>query len=496
MYTLVSIDTEYCAAPWEGPVAVGEDSTAVVPSPANGPDGSSSGEPSRRPAVVSQRRFRRLRVIGFRLAQLGPFGVIFASYSILIDYLPSGGFTADWLRSVFAWVCATLVGLVVLVAFQQPAVRRMLVPDPPLQPDPADPAGPAPPGPAVRPPAEVAEPQVLRRSSGTAPASSVYEIMAGGRHRLLASLRDGVHGDTRVRGWPQFLDGDSPPGAVGSAYGLRLALALDIRDPRLEVAEVIRSVLAMQHPGGGWAARPQRADVARPEITAFVLPALIRAGLDTGTRTALVARFGELLDPVADPGLALTTVITTSLSALADVDPSSARVAQLAEQLEHGAQIVPDRTPLQFGWGRWADGRVAGPSVPHTARTVVALARADQVAPDPSGRRARYIAAGAEWLRHHADYEYLDEQVNRPAGEGTDAVVVGHFTPAWVARALIMAGDEDDLNRVRSAVRAVLDCQIDGVWRRRNSDLEPIWMMYQGVAVLQGYSLRNLPWPP
>jgi hypothetical protein len=435
--------------------------------------------PATEPATarVRRRRFERLRAIGLYVGRLSPYGVVFGTYGVLIDELPGSSFSPGWLRNVFAAVVGVLAGLVVMTVFQRPAVRGALTPQ--------------------EEPAARALPAAGDSRQAAAPrAESVHDILAGTRERLLAELRDGRRGAVAVRGWPQFLDdAEKPPGAVGSAYGLRLAQVLDVRDARLDTADVVRSVLEMQRPGGGWAARAQRSAGARPEITAFVLPALVRAGLDTATHTRLAGVLEYLLDPAGDPGLAVTTVITSALCALADVAPGSPRLAELANALDRGAQVVPGGAELAVAWGLRCDGRPHTPSVPHTARAVVALYRAAQVGDDLDGRWLRGADAGAAWLRAHADHEYLDEQVHRPEGDDTDQVVVGHFTPAWVARALFAAGDGAGSQPLAAAVAVVRDSQRDGIWRR-NNDLEPIWMTYQGVAVLREYALRNLPWPP
>jgi hypothetical protein len=452
--------------------------------------GEQPAEPmSRTPAAGGQvatagarprRRFERLRAIAWNVGRLSPYAVVFSVYGAVLDYLPDSWFAAGWLRYVFGAMIGLLTGLAVLAVFQQPAVRRALQPPP------------RPAGEVVPPP----PPQAQAPAPAAAVVPSVRDILGGAQAKLMAELREGMRGEDLVRGWPQFLDDpDKPPGAVGSAYGLRLVQALDIRDGRLDPAQVIRSVLLMQRPGGGWSSRAQRVAGARPEQTAFVLPALVRAGLDTQTRARLVGVLEGLLDPVTDPALALTTVVATSLVALAEVAPGSPYIPRLAAALDRGALIVQDGERQTVAWGHRVQGP-ATPSTPHTARAVLALLLAARIAPERGGRYARQAAAGAGWLRAHANLAYQDEQVRRPQGEDTDMVVVGHFTAAWVARALLACGDGADSAALLRAVAEVRDAQDGGVWRPPNTALEPVWMTYQGVAVLREYALRNLPWPP
>jgi hypothetical protein len=422
------------------------------------------------------RRFERLRAVLLALGKVGPFGVTFATYSLLIDHLANSWFKVPLLRYAFAAACATLVGLVVMMFFQRPAVQRALAP-----------VGPPPAVLVVTEP-----PATLPAASRPAPYT-VHELRAGTRSRLLADLRDGVKGAVQLRGWSQFLGDRAAPSAIGSSYGLRLAQLLDLRDPALDRARIVNSVLALQRPGGGWAARSQRGDAGRPEVTAWVLPALVRAGLPAADRAPLVARLEQLIDPEHDAGLSRTTVVTASLSALAELAPDSAMVDVLLEMVETGVQI-PSGASLA-AWARSVSGRRTEPSVPHTARVVVALRRLAAARPSKASTAHELAEAGTAWLRANADFELDDEQVRRPAGEATDVLVVGHFTPAWVAKALMYADNEADLDLLRRVVRRILDLQRNGVWRWRQTDLEPIWMSYQAMAVLTEYCLRNLPWP-
>src|SRR5262249_61667015 len=126
------------------------------------------------------------------------------------------------LRSIFAAACATLVGLLVVLLFQHPAVRRALAP--------------------VRPP----PPPATLPAAGRPAPYTVHDLRAGARDRLLADLRDGVKGTVQLRGWSQFLGERVLPSALGSSYGLRLAQLLDLREPSVDRSCIVSSGLARQ----------------------------------------------------------------------------------------------------------------------------------------------------------------------------------------------------------------------------------------------------------
>ena len=311
-------------------------------------------------------------------------------------------------------------------------------------------------------------------------------------------LRAGTASDRPLYGWSQFFGSRQNPSAIGTAYGLRLAMALDVQDSRLELPRIVSSLLSSERPGGGWSARSQRGESGHPEVTAWVLPPLIRVGLDAEQRSRLITRFEYMLEPDADVGLQSTVVLSSCLSALADIAPTSSRAVQLADALLDGARIAAGGSVDQVAWSSSLSKKGGDPSVPHTARAVVALHKFAAAA--MPGKGSGYVEsslAGAAWLRNNADFDLFDEPIRRDmVGDKTDEVVVGHFTPAWLARALMITGDLGDLELLRKAVRLTLAHQVNGVWRVRRTSQEPIWMTYQGTAAIREYTLRNLPWPP
>ncbi|MFD0967055.1 hypothetical protein [Plantactinospora endophytica] len=417
-----------------------------------------------------------LRGLARHLAALGPFALIFATYSLLIDHLPDQWFRQDSVRYLFAALAALCVGMTLRWLLQRPSVQRVV--DPPTAP------GGTLPG---------------QRRPDDAPAvvESAKQILDGTRSRILADLRtaSGVNGE--LYGWSQFIADKVPPSAIGTSYGLRIALALDIRHPRLDRRRLVENVVALQKPSKGWVARSQR-DVARPEVTAWVLAALVRAGLDPDVREKNVEQLERMMSPGVDPiGYASVSVLTSVIAALAEVAPTSEKLEELTALLVAGA-IRQDAGPgpRQLSWGRTlGDGERS--SVPHTARAVVALHQAAAVI--KQGRRQQLNEAvdlGIEWLTHNPDLAMKDEHLRRLAGDARDIIYIGHFTPAWVARALMIGEVGDRLPSLRRAVRAVLKHQENGVWKWKEQQVDPTWMTYQGVLVVRDYSMLNLPWPP
>ncbi|MET8039597.1 hypothetical protein ABZU25_01885 [Micromonospora sp. NPDC005215] len=417
-----------------------------------------------------------LRKLGRRLAALGPFALIFATYSLLLDHLPDQWFKQDWVRYAFAVLAAVCVGVTLQWLVQRPPVQRILGSSPTTR--------------TILPGA---------RQPEQSPYLTTRQLLDGTRSRLLADFRtaSGLRGE--ISGWSQFMGEQVPPSAIGTSYGLRIALALDIRDARIDRRRLVENVVALQRPAGGWVARSQQ-DVARPEVTAWVLTALVRAGLESSIRSELVGQLERMLSPDVDRvGWQRVAVLTSAISALAEVEPASPKLDEITSHLLAGAvRQQVDSAPGGLAWGLTVN-QVGLPSVPHTARAVVALHKAAQVVGrDRREKLDEVIDAGIEWLSHNPSLDITDEQLRRltRTDEAMDTIIIGHFTPAWVARALMCRGVDNHLPQLRRAVRAVLDLQEDGVWKWREERKEPTWMTYQGVLVVRDYSMLNLPWPP
>jgi hypothetical protein len=448
----------------------------TLPTPADPSNGSSRREP-----LDDEPDHRGLRRLVQEAVKLGPFAFVLGSYGILADYLPEDWFGEAWVLHAFAVTCAIVVGLVGWRITQIRAIRR-LAGDVTVTRSPRAP--------------------VPRRPSD--PMPSVHEILEGARRQLVEDCHDGRAGDTSILGWAQFFGDDRGPGAVGTSYGIRLMLALEVSDARIDRRRLVDTLLALQRAGGGWSGRSQR-DVARPEVTSWVLQAAVRLGLEPTVRSALVTKLVEITEPGRDRvGMEHTTVLTAAIATLAEVEPGSPRLAQLLRTLVDTAVVADDGRERVAAWPEWPR-RGSSPSTAHTARAVVALHRAaNAISPETNAElRLQHMSdAGVRWLVRHADLDPVDERLrrgDRRVSIDVDELIVLHFTAAWVTRALLCIStplDGPTHELLHRAVQHVVSAQRDGVWRWRDSEPRPVWMTYQGVQALRAYALRNMAWPP
>ena len=417
--------------------------------------GSSLARPSRDPRI--QRGIDSLIAIG-------PVVLTLTAYSTLLDHLQDDWFKYDWLKYVVSGSLALSLGM----ASRLFAVRFR------------------------------AAPVVSRQSIGTGSDSGVLSIhtkLATCSAVIAADLRSVDHEGRVLTGWSQYIGEEIPPTAIGTSYGLRIAMALDIRHPSLDRYVLAQSLLAMQKEGGGWAASSQK-DVGRPEVTAWVLAALCRCGLDQQTKTELIGLLHTMV--TADSMVAGRTTVTTAvLAAMTEIQPGSPLVRELANALVSGASRKEGDGRQLSSWGENLLTGERRDSPAHTARAVIALSRAASAL---QGDQALLDVreAGIAWLcRDSVSLEPLEEQIRRPVSAGNaDTIFVGHFTAAWVARALMCSElTPERLQYVTGSVRRVIEGQKGGIWRWGNGE-RPIWTSYQGVMTLREYGLRGLKWPP
>jgi hypothetical protein len=170
-------------------------------------------------------------------------------------------------------------------------------------------------------------------------------------------------------------------------------------------------------------------------------------------------------------------------------------VIELRDRLAYGARLVQSPEGQGAAWSAALDHGSSELSTVHTARALLALNRAIAVRPDREDIKGT-IEAGMRWLKSNVDFTLFDETIRRAAGYDTDQIVVGQFTPAWVARALMELDSSADIDLLREAIRLTVARQRSGTWLWQRSGTKPIWMAYQGTKVLQAYAARNLPWPP
>jgi len=396
------------------------------------------------------------------LVSIGPVVLTLTVYSTLLDHLQDDWFKYDWLKHVVSGMGALCLGM----------ASRLI-------------AG------RFRSSAVVSRPAV----ASTDGVLSIHAKLASCSAVIAADLRSVKHDGKVITGWSQYIGEEIPPTAIGTSYGLRIAMALDIRHPALDRFVLAQSLLSMQKDGGGWAASSQK-DVGRPEVTAWVLAALCRCGLDQKTKAELI----ELLHQMAagDPMVTRRTTVTTAvLAAMTEIQPASPLVRELANALVSGSSREEVDNKQLASWGENLSTGDRRDSPAHTARAVIALSRAASAL---QGDQALLDVreAGIDWLcRDSVSLEPAEEQIRRPVSAGNaDTIFIGHFTASWVARAL-MCGDlsPERLQYVTDSVRRVIDSQKGGIWRWGNGE-KPIWTSYQGVMTLRDYGLRGLKWPP
>ncbi|MFC1432339.1 hypothetical protein ACEZDB_16955 [Streptacidiphilus sp. N1-3] len=316
----------------------------------------------------------------------------------------------------------------------------------------------------------------------------------------------------RLTGWAHFIEESESgqrPTAIGTAYGLHTVLTLGGADGLLETSGLVDTLWRLRLPDGGWAARTGTG-VGRPEVTALVLGALSRVGADSAGIADGVAALERMTAPGEDPeGLSRTYVVTAVMRGLLRAMPRSPLLGRLRTELVAGA--VPD--PEHGGLLCWGHSLRTGtsshyqslPSPAHTAHAVLALSRTARVLGE-EGRSRHALDQAVAWLVENDRFTPQTEHLRRPAmppAVGVDHAMISHFTAAWVAKALMSAGPEavrgtPDLagplrSRLEQAVAEVYAQQRDGVWEWRNDrEAQPLWMTYQGLAVLQAWALNGL----
>jgi hypothetical protein len=423
--------------------------------PVGGADPDSAQTPAHQASAVGRRYHSALR----SLASAGLFAVILTVYELLLDHLPDDWFSFSFLRYLFAFACAVAVGL---------GVRYLAE--------------------SALPPAIVESPE------STAPPSTVSRLPVGGIRpkvlldqtiqELALDFRPGERAGAVVSGWSQYLNDPTPPTPIGTSYGLRTMLAHDVRHSDISRSVVIDSLLHLQGDGGGWCASTQRG-IPQPEVTAWVLGAMVRAGLRRDEFDKILVRLEELIRDDDEVGASRTTIVSILVSALAEIAPTSPLLPELARKLADGAA----RNDTTASWGEVLV-RGAMDSIPHTARAVIALDRARR-ALRGTNQLGERVEAGIQWLcKQNAEFTQTDEQIRRRVDSGqVDVLVVGHFTAAWVARALLCGKDpESRSERITSAVDQVLRAQRNGIWTWHDGS-KPIWMTYQGSVTIRDYSL-------
>jgi hypothetical protein len=322
---------------------------------------------------------------------------------------------------------------------------------------------------------EGSSPVVVQR-----PLSRQEPLLSQEFRRIAAALRDAliVHPD-RI-GWGRDLrKGSLRPTPVSTSYALQTIILLEgyLAADLVPVVDFLRQSAA---PGGGYAAVTQ--GVPRSEGTATVLDALHKVD-GTEAFTAHIASMKKGLgDFERTRPFVLSRILETSARSGRDQDLIRAVTADLLD------------ARLPFG-GRWLWAQKAEddlvdpkPSTVHTALSLRALGLARDGLADDDELRTRVLAAISEagdWLAEGQPLESTSEVTDRQVGNRVEMVYEGHFTAAWVVKALVSLGLPATHSAVRAAVRRVWQDyhHETALWRWSNGDL-PVWMTFDAVEAL------------
>jgi hypothetical protein len=396
------------------------------------------------------------------LIRLGPFVVAIAVGKAFLDYLPES-LSGDAARYSLA-VCASIASGVTVALIAIRTRRRY-----------AD---------ADRAP----RPQSI---------GDLLETTRAALDRSRTEVDDPIRG--RLVGWPHFVEEAEAgvrPTAIGTAYGLKSCLTADPADLRSKATGPLAETLwRLQLDDKGWAARTQ-SGVARPEVTALVLGVLSGVGGRPERLAEAVEAFERSLTADLDPvGMSRTYVVSAVLGGLVRAAPASTRLPQLCRLLLSGTTRDPDHDNLLCWADQLSDGKRPGlvPSIPHTARAIVALSRTARV--DGSDRQAESTLDEAiRWLIKRNEMPRQTEQIRRTLSEQrNESLTVRHFTAAWVVNAMLCpeaagAAGRDEL--LGNAIRQVRSARSNEVWEWDNGE-HPLWMTYQGLAALHRYALKT-----
>jgi len=349
----------------------------------------------------------------------------------------------------------------------------------------------------------IAAAQPLSPQSRAIPASErsalmVFQACAQALRETMVTFDDPDLGV--LTGWPHFFEeaqARQRPTAVGTAYGLKLALLLGEEDGRLAQPMLAETLWKLRRADGGWATR-SGSGIGRPEVAALVLGALSSAGFPPDRLAEAVTGLERQVSAEQDAvGIDRTYVVTAVMRGLLRIRPRSRLLAELRTILLDGAIQDHVHGDLLCWASRLSSeaGRPRAPSAPHTAMAVVALARTDRVL-GASTASQHALDQGQRWLTGRRDLTSRTEQFRRQAqGDRQDLMNVCHFTAAWVARALLATSPAtpEATALLGEAVHEVWRPFTGGFWEWEAGD-RPLWMAYQGASVIRDYAMRL--WAP
>lgn len=285
--------------------------------------------------------------------------------------------------------------------------------------------------------------------------------------------------DGRPHGWRHNLQTDKHATSLGTAYGIRTLL--EVGEPYVDLGALGESLLAMQAPQGGWMSR---SGSNRPEATAAALDALFRMGTTLSVDDGL-AMLAESLD---DFSRTRPYLLSAALQTALRLRPDSALAERLVDDLLaarlrfNGLLLWPEKVE--------PDLVQPEPSVPHTARAVVALRGVGHNLDRDDIHVA--VDTAIDWLvdRNHPDDGVTEELIRpTPDGEGTTRVFIRHFTSALVVQALSGVPDVPAA-RLHSALNTLWSRyhREISLWAWGNGDL-PVWMTMDSVIALRSAAL-------
>jgi transcriptional regulator with XRE-family HTH domain len=283
-------------------------------------------------------------------------------------------------------------------------------------------------------------------------------------------------------GWRQNLASDQEPRPVSTAFGVKATVALDDVGAR-RLAPLADRLRGMAMAGGGWSTSTQSSP--RPEASSAVVDALVR--LDPA---ADIDAHLEMLERIVlqdDVGLRHPAVLTSVLETVLDLRPDTALTANLLRRLLDTRQERKVRGRVRLLWPEKDETRLASPkpSTPHSARAVCVLARARSLdaVPGMVAEIDEAIGVTVAWLRDPQVTYHMPTEILRRDVRTRDLLYLRHFTSSWVARALLLAGDNPSdrgVERALADVWANYDAE-HGLWALPNGEL-PVWMTLEGIA--------------
>lgn len=289
--------------------------------------------------------------------------------------------------------------------------------------------------------------------------------------------------DGQPLGWSQNLQmRDREATSVSTAFGIKALLLIE-EAIKADLGSLGKRLEDGAMPDGGWAASLQVR--SRPESIAVVIDAIVRVD-----PTIDVSHPLELLEQRLDEVTwQRPFIMSTVLETLLDLRPDSDLSNQMVRHLLKARQ--PFGREARLLWAEKDEPYLVDPepSVLHTARSVCVLARALSVGAIPEaleGEVGDAVGAAVEWLRRQSRFENLSEQIQRTVEGRPDMILLRHFTPPLVARALLLAGEGAASPAVSQAL-SLMWSHYDhdhSLWRWRNGDL-PIWMTFEAIAALR-----------